>query len=185
MPLSSLVAIWHDQNRRLFRRRSRTSRMAEPLEQRQMLTVAAEEQLFVYLLNRARHDPVAYQLENNLSADLSYVTPRGPLAVNDKLFTSAEVHSNDMATNNYFGHFSPYLNKWPNQMAIDAGYPLPFAGDNNYIESLIAGTTTAQASLSGLIYDGGGTSTGHRDHLLGIGDFWAEGREIGHPGDSC
>ena len=50
------------------------------LENRQLLssvTISPEEQLFVYMLNRARNDPVAYQKERNLPIDLSYVTPRG------------------------------------------------------------------------------------------------------------
>ena len=78
----------------------------ESLEDRLLLSVLPEEQLFVYLLNRARNDPVAYQQEQNLSVDLSYVTPRAPLAVNDKLFASSSFHANEMATYNYFGHQS-------------------------------------------------------------------------------
>src|SRR4051794_31022400 len=70
--------------------------LLEQLEAREVPAIAAEEQLFVYLLNRARHDPVAYQQENNLPVNLSYVSPRQPLAVNDLLFNSTGFKVNDM-----------------------------------------------------------------------------------------
>ena len=138
----------------------------ETLEEREMLSVAPEEQYFVYLLNRARHDPVAYQQEQNLSVDLAYVAPRAPLAVNSQLFASAEVHVNDMVAHNYFGHFSPFLNEWPNKMVRDQGYPLPYTlpigpwtyllpDDSNQVESAAAGRSSAVATLNDLIVDQG------------------------------
>jgi hypothetical protein len=148
-----------------------------------LLSVSAVEQEFVYLLNRARHDPVAYQAEENLPVDLSYVTPRGPLAVNDSLFESAEFHADEMATHNYFDHQSQVTGDWPNKMARDHGYPLPasWTDDANYIESLAAGTWyhPARVPLKELIVDEGIDPPGHRNHLLGIGSFFSQGREIG------
>jgi hypothetical protein len=148
-----------------------------------MLAIDAGEQLFVYQLNRARHDPVAYQQEEALPVDLSYVTPRGPLAVNNNLSNSAEFHATEMAVHNYFGHQSAVTGEWPNQMARDAGYPLDpnFPNNDNYIESIAAGTFYAFPSepLRDLIIDEGIPSLGHRNHLLGIDQFNAEAREIG------
>ena len=143
--------------------------------------VAAVEQEFVYQVNRARHDPVAYQIEQGLSVDLSYVTPRPPLAVNDSLLDSSWFHSDEMATYNYFGHQSAVTGDWPNKMARDHGYALPagWEDDANYIESIAAGHPTALAALNALIVDQGINPPGHRNHLLGIGDFYAGNREIG------
>lgn len=78
----------------------------EPLEPRLALTIDADEQLFVYLLNKIRHDPQAYDEEAGLGGILDGVEGRQPLAVNDDLFASAEFHAEEMADNNYFGHQS-------------------------------------------------------------------------------
>lgn len=156
----------------------------ESLESRLLLTVTAEEQLFVYLLNRARANPVAYQQEAGISldvVDLSTVTPRAPLAINAQLFASAQVHADDMAQNNYFAHQSPITNAWPNKLARDAGYPLPgaWANDANYIESIGAGHRGAAELLKEFIQDIGIPDAGHRVHLMGIGDFHSNNNEIG------
>src|SRR5437762_1208744 len=77
-----------DLPRPFFRRPPFTVRRTpslERLEDRTLLSITAEEQSFIYLLNRARHDPAAYQQEAKLNADLSAVAPQPPLAVNDKL----------------------------------------------------------------------------------------------------
>ena len=158
--------------------------VVESLESRLLLTVTAEEQLFVYLLNRARANPVAYQQEANIPlsvVDLSTVTPRPPLAINTQLFTSAQVHADDMAQNNYFAHQSPITNAWPNKLARDAGYPLPggWANDANFIESIGAGHRGAAELLKEFIQDIGIADAGHRVHLMGIGDFHSDNNEIG------
>ena len=158
--------------------------VVESLESRLLLTVTAEEQLFVYLLNRARANPVAYQQEASIPlsvVDLSTVTPRQPLAINTQLFSSAQVHADDMAQNNYFAHQSPITNAWPNKLARDAGYPLPgaWADDANYIESIGAGHRGAAELLKEFIQDIGIPDAGHRVHLMGIGDFHSDNNEIG------
>lgn len=155
----------------------------EQLEDRRLLSVTAQEQWFVYLLNRARHDPVAYQQEVNLPVDLSGVPARPPLAVNDALFRSAEFHADEMATFNYFRHQSTVTGDWPNKMVRDQGYPLQssFPNNANQVESIAAGTfyNSADVVLRELIIDEGVPSLGHRKHLLGIDDFNAGNREIG------
>jgi len=170
--------------------RKRPRGRLERLEDRLLLSVAPEEQLFVYELNRARHDPVAYQQEQQLSVDLSYIPVRGPLAIDDSLYGSAGFHAEEMATYNYFGHQSQVTGDWPNKMARDHGYQLPtaWADNNNYIESIAAGGydsyATSTAPLRALIVDAGVPSLGHRHHLLGYDDpgespFYALNREIG------
>ena len=155
----------------------------ERLEDRLLLSISAESQHFIYLLNRARHDPAAYQRENNLPADIALVEARPPLAVNANLNASALFHSQEMATHNYFGHQSAVTGDWPNKMVRDHGYPLPdiFPNTSNNLESLAAGTffSGADEPLSALIVDEGIPSLGHRKHLLGMGTFNASFREIG------
>lgn len=155
----------------------------ELLEDRMLLAagVGDAEQFFVYALNRARHDPVAYQLEQDLPVDLAYVTPRAPLAVNDQLYASAEFHAAEMASYNYFDHQSQVTGDWPNKMARDQGYQLPawWTSDTNYIESIAAGYPTVMESLNGLIVDEGVPLLGHRVHLLSTDEFTVDDRQIG------
>ena len=134
----------------------------------------AEEQHFIYLINRARHDPRTYELERSLTVDLSGVTPQPPLAVNANLTGSARFHAEEMATYDYGDQ--------PNKMARDFGYSLPSDYDDadNNIESLVAGTyVDAEDGLEMLIVDEGIVPPGHRIHLLAMDPFWEDHREIG------
>jgi hypothetical protein len=155
----------------------------ESLEQRLVLTPTSEEQLFVYLLNQARHDPQAYADHVNLPVSLDGVAARQPLSVNDDLFASAQFHAKEMADHNYFNHQSDVTGDWPNKIARDQGYNLPasFPDDNNYIESIAAGNLYGNPAdvLELLIVDAGIPSLGHRNHLLGIDSFNAQATEIG------
>ncbi len=150
----------------------------EILETRRLLTGLAEGQLFLYLLNEARSDPAAYQRAEGLTIDLSGVAKKQPLAWNASLQNSAQFHSAEMATNNYFAHQSAVTGQWPNANVRAHGYNLPswFPSDNNYLESIGAGTnrTTAKEGLKPLII-----SETHRNHLLGIDAFNADQREAG------
>lgn len=143
----------------------------------------ADEQLLIYEINRARSNPQAYAAEHGLGPLLDGVAPSPPLAVNMSLQGSSGFHVWEMATFGYFGHQSPVTGDWPNQMAYDAGYPLPgWPGDQNYIESLAAGYADVNAALEGWIVDAGVSPPGHREHLLATGaseSFWLMHREIG------
>ena len=167
---------------RNFRKQRRRPLSLQPLETRRLLAVSPMEQETVYLINRARHNPVAYQQENSLPVSLSGVPARPPLAVNSDLFDATETKVNGMVANNYFAHASP-AGVHPNGLARSAGYPLPdFYPDNtNFIESLAAGSDrdTAIAALNALIIDEGLPTAPHRNQLLGISDFNAANREIG------
>jgi uncharacterized protein YkwD len=156
-----------------------------PLFAQQQPTAA--EMAFIYELNRARSDPQAYDTENSLGGILNGVAARPPLALNLNLVQSARFHSDEMATNGYFGHTSAVTGDQPNKMARDAGYPLVSSWPDaaNYIESLAAlyssGTASysAPAALKALIIDAGVPSLGHRIHLLGMDSFAAAFREVG------
>ena len=155
--------------------------MLESLEPRLLLSVSAETQVFVYLLNRARHDPAAYATEAGLAADLTGVAPQAPLAVSDSLFTSAEFHAGEMATNDYFAHQSAVTTEWPNQMADDAGYTLPAAWPlaANNIESIGEGVTTAAEALDLLLENAGTDPLDNAAHLLASAVAYEGHNEIG------
>lgn len=155
----------------------------ETLEDRLLLSVSAQEQHFIYLLNLARHDPAGYQRDAELPVDLSSIVPRPPLAVNDSLLQAAGQRADEMARHDYVAHHSPITGAWPNQVARTHGYELPSAwpDDQNFIESIAAGDwyDQAQLALEALIVDQGLPSAMHRRHLLGADEFYADNREIG------
>ena len=167
--------------------------MLESLEARDVpASILPEEQLFVYLLNRARHNPQAYQREVQLPVSLAGVEARQPLALNDKLFNSADFKSREMSANGYVGHQSPITGVWSNRLVRLHGYPLPsFYPDNdNWVESLLSsygnyGTNpppigkTAGESLKALIVDKGLNPPYHRIHLLGMDQLGPTEKEIG------
>jgi len=127
--------------------------------------VSDAEQYFIYALNRARHDPAAYQTESGANVNLTAVTPRPPLAVNANLTGAAGYKSGDMAARNYFAHTAPGLSpgdpsETPNELVRRYGYDLPETvriGDTTYIqptvgnqvESLAGGSPTADAEHRG------------------------------------
>lgn len=161
------------------RRRSRQLGLAMPatcgtgvqaLEDRRLLSVSAQEQFFVYRLNRARHDPQAYAGEAGLGNILSSQPVRPPLAVNNKLFDAAEFKSLEMANNDYFSHTSAVTGVSPNKLVRDFGYELQSNWDDNanFVESLAGGHiySTAAQAMDALIIDEGVVGLGHRKHLL-------------------
>lgn len=147
---------------------------------------SAQEQEGVWLLNRARHDPVAYGDEIGL--DLTGTVPRHPLAVSLELTGAARFHAGEMLGHDYFAHTSPVSGDGPNQMAVDHGYDLFGMGlgmdwgtDNN-IESIAFGFNLLPDSadaLELLIIDDGVVPPGHRIHLLATSTFYEDHVEVG------
>ena len=140
----------------------------------------AEEQQFVYELNRARWYPTPVESQAGLPART--VMPSPPLAVNDRLAAAAGFRANEMAQLDYFGHQSPQTGKWPNEVARDYGYALPAYWPNtaNNIESIHRGSPTILGVLQSFV-----GSPLHRVHVMGQGWF-ATHEEIGvgaHLGD--
>jgi uncharacterized protein YkwD len=134
---------------------------------------SAEEQQFVYEMNRARWNPDPAEAAAGLAA--GSIVPQPALAINDTLAASADTKSSDMTDNAYFGHQSPLTGLWPNQLARNAGYALPagFPGASNNIESIASGNPYLSGVLQSFV-----NSSGHRSHILGQGWF-ANHREIG------
>ncbi|GMV79495.1 MAG: hypothetical protein AMXMBFR7_06790 [Planctomycetota bacterium] len=128
-----------------------------------------DEQLFIYLLNKARHDPPAYG--KSIGLNLDQVIPRPPLALNKELTASARFRAGDQAKRRYFGHTDPD-GVGPNRHARESGYKLAASfgsklADNN-IESCSGGDVLPADALKRLIVDEGVPSLGHRKHLLGM-----------------
>ena len=134
---------------------------------------SAEEQQFVYELNRARWNPEPVTAAAGLAPGT--FLPQPPLAINENLATSAQARSNDMAANDYFSHQSPLTGGWPNSVARANGYDLPgwWPDEANNIESLHMGSPDPGRVLQSFI-----ESPNHRNHVMGQGWF-AGHREIG------
>lgn len=132
----------------------------------------AREQHLVYEINRARRDPVAYAA--TLGFDGSGLLPRPPLAIDSRLAASSSFRAADLAAGAPFGHISSD-GRWPNEVARDYGYPLPFwwADHANYIESLASGGDAAFPW--GLLFRLRST---HLNHLLGQEGFCTH-RQVG------
>jgi len=158
-------------------------------------TPTAAEVVAVYEINRARSDPQAYDAEQGLGGVLDGIPSAQPLAINERLVTSARFHSSEMAANGYFAHTSPITGDQPNRMVRNAGYPLAsFLGNNaNGVESIAVLFTSAPGGITyhpgmairALILDDGIDPPGHRHHLLAWGqsqseiNYYRSFREVG------
>lgn len=131
-------------------------------------------------LNKIRQNPAAHSAR--LKVNLNNVKPRHALKWNDTLAKVAETKAMDMAQRKYFGHVDPDGNGI-NIKIHKAGYTLPTSWikdkKSNFFESLAAGVSGGTAIIDYLIVDSGTPSLGHRKHLLGIDDFYADCYDIG------
>lgn len=102
---------------------------------------------------------------------------RESMTCNATLARVARARAADMAAREYFGHVNPD-GHGPNYLVRQAGYRLPDFYDQrpsgNNIESLGAGFRAAADAWNGLM-----NSSGHRAHLLGENDFYADQVEYG------
>jgi len=125
-------------------------------------------------LNEMRQSPAAFS--EVVGIDLGYAEPRQALQWNDILARVAEEKALDMAEREYFSHVDPDGNGI-NFLIKQAGYELPASWveevTNNYFESIQAGASTGTDVINDLIRDEGMDPPGHRNHLLGIDDFWS------------
>lgn len=153
---------------------------AKPEVKRPPEEPTAKEQLFVYLVNKARSDPAAYG--KSIGLNLDGIAPAPPLAVNKLLTSSARFRAGDMLKRNYFGHVDPD-GMGPNKRALESGYPLNrnYSRDAavNNIESISVGSPTPEKTLENLIIDAGVPNLSHRKQLLSLDQFVAAMREIG------
>ena len=129
-------------------------------------------------LNRVRENPPAFSVECNIN--LSGVAARPDLTYNIILERVAREKATDMAKRGYFSHQDPD-GRGVDHKIVAYGYPLDaetyFIDQTtcNYESLQTAGQTGGKETLTGveairgLIWDGGGPTGGHREHLLGIG----------------
>lgn len=133
-------------------------------------------------LNAVRSDPPAYSDE--LGVDLSEVEKRPELIWNENLATAAYNKVKDMAENDYFSHVD--LDGYGMNYRINeagfylADYLLQSKTANNF-ESIAAGTKhdSGKIMIQLFIIDKNIPDLGHRKHLLGMTDFWAESEYCG------
>lgn len=132
------------------------------------------------LLNNIRSNPGAYSKE--IGTNLNSIRKRPALKWNDTLARVAETKALDMAKRKYFAHVDPDGNGINIKMH-KAGYKLPESWiknkRENYFESISAGNPTCEDAIRALILDKGQIPPEHRNHLLGLNDFWESCTDIG------
>jgi hypothetical protein len=106
-----------------------------------------------------------------------YSQRRTSLSYNPILARIARERAYDMGARGYFAHVNPD-GIGPNFLVTQAGYPLPdfYAGERsgNSIESIAAGNATVEGTWRQWM-----GSPGHRTHILGLDDFYAEQTDYG------
>lgn len=132
------------------------------------------------LLNTIRLNPEPYYKALRLNSNLKI--KRTLLVWNDTLAKAAEAKAIDMTRRNYFAHVDPdgygmnfHINK--------AGYKLnpdwyKNKKDNNF-ESIMYNAENGDDLIRTLIIDETDPTFGHRNHLLGIGEWNASLTDIG------
>jgi uncharacterized protein YkwD len=136
-------------------------------------------------LNRVRQNPSAHSDE--IGVDLDYVTVRPELEWDENLADAAERKALDMASRDYFAHVDPDGYGMNHHMR-QAGYELredwTTPRSSNYFESIsytqgYAAEGSGVAAIRQLILDRNTNPPGHRNHLLGIEDFWSNCTDAG------
>ncbi len=145
------------------------------------LDKAEAQEAFNYL-NNIRQNPGAYS--NEIGVDLSYVEPRHKLVWNSICAQVAEEKALDMIKRDYFGHVDPD-GYGINRRLHDAGYEM----SENFIQNKSDASFESisqwgdgkyplnnfdTVGIKCLIVDEGWDPPGHRNHLLGIIDFWED-----------
>lgn len=140
-----------------------------------------ESLLAIGYLNRIRQNPKAY-MDSTATSSLRYAKPKPVLAIDPILMRAARKKAEDMADKNYFDHVNKE-GEGINWMIHGMGYTL----ENRWIqkkslnafESIAAGYATGIENINSLILDKGEDPPGHRQHLLGMTDFWSDCTDIG------
>lgn len=135
---------------------------------------------FIAYLNRIRSNPPAYS--DSTGVKLTGVKPKPVLKINTILMKVAETKALDMANNDYFDHTTK-RGEGINIALHRAGYRIPDYmykdKKSNSYESIVAGFPDAIDAVNCLIQDKGVHPPGHRNHLLGLVDFWSGCTDIG------
>ena len=139
-----------------------------------------EEKQALEYLNKVRNNASKYSSE--IGVNLSYIDRKPSLTWNSILAKVAQEKAEDMARRNYFSH-TDLDNQGINILIHKQGYNLPHEWikkkNTNYFESLGAGYSGGVEAIKDLIKDEGVNPPGHRNHLLGITDFWSNCYDVG------
>jgi len=132
-------------------------------------------------LNRIRLDPKAY-MDSTGTPSLRYAKPKPALVVDPILMKAARKKAEDMAEKNYFDHTTKE-GEGINWIINGMGYTLESrylrVKSMNSFESIAAGYATGIENINSLILDKGQDPPGHRQHLLGMTDFWSDCTDVG------
>jgi len=142
--------------------------------------VKEEAQMAFQLVNSIRNNPEKYYKELKLNSKLRIT--KTPLRWNDTLARVAEAKALDMAKRNYFNHVNPDgygINYSINQSGYQLNADWLKDKKENFFESLGSGHDSGTEAVKSLIIDADDATKGHRDHLLGIGDWDATLVDIG------
>lgn len=142
--------------------------------------VKEEAQQAFQLLNTIRSNPEKYYKDLHLNAKLKVT--KTPLRWNDTLAKVAEAKALDMAKRNYFDHINPDgfgINYFIDQSGYKLNADWIKNKNENFFESLASGYDSGAEAIKSLIIDANDANKGHRDHLLGIGDWDASLVDIG------
>ena len=131
-------------------------------------------------INQIRANPSAFSEE--IGDDLSYIVAKKALNWDDNLAKAAQSKAEEMANNNYFSH-TDINGNGINIRIHEAGYEIPesWYADKTlgYFENIAAGTATGVATVKMLILDKNSEQKGHRNSLLGNGEFYEKNVDIG------
>ena len=142
--------------------------------------VKEEAQQAFQLLNTIRSNPAKYYKELHLNSKLKIT--QTPLHWNDTLARVAEAKALDMAKRNYFEHVNPDglgINYFINQSGYTLNADWLKDKKENFFESIGSGHNSGADAIKAMIMDAEDASMGHRDHVLGIGDWDASLHDIG------
>jgi len=105
-----------------------------------------------------------------------------PLAWNDTLARVAEAKAYDMAKRDYFAHVDPDgygINHFINKSGYQLREEWLLNKSDNYFESCSANPSSGEGAIKRLVVDAGTANLGHRNHLLGNGEWNASLKDIG------
>jgi uncharacterized protein YkwD len=131
-------------------------------------------------LNDIRTNPAKYYGEFEFLKTTEVKKTR--LSWNDTLAKVAEAKAFDMADRNYYGHVDPEgygMNYFINKSGYKLNSKWLQNKSENYFESIAAGSAGGEQVIRTFVIDKGVPSLGHRNHLLGVGDWNASLVDIG------
>ena len=174
-----LIASWLKSVRTLWGNTGRRTRPSfqsvGDLEARILLTVSAQEQLFLELINRARANPTAeaarfgIDLNEGLAAGTLSTGARQPLALNDSLQTSIQGHLQDMIDRDFFSHTGSNGSTFTGRIS-NAGYLNWITVGENLAYRATSAVPNVEAMViqehQDLFVDAGIAGRGHRINIL-------------------